>query len=136
MTFENRCLNLRLELEQARRCLTASRLLLTNRLYADAVSRAYYAMLHAARALLLTEGLEARSHRGVGTLLHQHFIHSQRFPAELGRELSRCQDDREAADYDRFAVFEPDMGKRSVQLAEEFLGQCERLIQAGGFPLE
>lgn len=36
--------------------------------YEDAVSRAYYAVYHAAQALLLSEGEKAETHKGVVTL--------------------------------------------------------------------
>lgn len=46
------------ELTRARKALLAAQTLLENQLYEDCVSRAYYAVLHAAKAALATEGVE------------------------------------------------------------------------------
>lgn len=39
-----------------------------------AVNRFYYAAFHAARALLVTKGLDAGKHSGVIALFQQHFV--------------------------------------------------------------
>jgi uncharacterized protein (UPF0332 family) len=39
----------------------------------DAVSRAYHAAAHLARAVLLTEGVEPKSHAELGRMLGLHF---------------------------------------------------------------
>lgn len=51
----------------------ASRLLAQHD-FEDAVSRAYYAAFYAAHALLISEGLETRSHRGLVALIGLHFV--------------------------------------------------------------
>ena len=53
--------------------LQAASALLQLGLHNDAVSRAYYAAFHYARALLLLEGLEPKTHRGVVALLLEHY---------------------------------------------------------------
>jgi len=46
------------ELNRAGKALLAAKTLLENQLYEDCVSRAYYAVLHAAKAALVTTGVE------------------------------------------------------------------------------
>jgi uncharacterized protein (UPF0332 family) len=46
-------------------CLGGAKILFENRGLRNVVSRAYYAMSHAARALLLTENIPLRTHRGL-----------------------------------------------------------------------
>jgi uncharacterized protein (UPF0332 family) len=64
-----------------------------------ALSRAYYAGFHAARALLMTRSLQPRSHRGVRSLLEQHFVETGIVPADFGAKLGRLEGFRTAGDY-------------------------------------
>jgi uncharacterized protein (UPF0332 family) len=59
-------------LESAEERLKAARLLLEKQMYADAVSRVYYAVFQAARAALATKELDSRKHSGIiGLFLRQ-----------------------------------------------------------------
>jgi uncharacterized protein (UPF0332 family) len=49
-----------------------------------AASRAYYAMFSAARALLLSQGLDFSSHSAVIAAFGQHFAKSGRVPSWRG----------------------------------------------------
>jgi uncharacterized protein (UPF0332 family) len=71
--------------------LRAAHQLLTVGLLNDAVSRAYYAALHVARALLLTEGVEPQTHAGVSSMLGMHFVVSGRLAPEHAKELARLK---------------------------------------------
>jgi len=53
------------ELARARRALKAAQVLLHEELFDDCVSRAYYTVLHAAKAALSLHDIEADSHEGV-----------------------------------------------------------------------
>lgn len=57
------------EYHRAEKSLQSARLLLRDSLLEDALSRAYYAILHATRAVLLAEGVNVTSHRAVRRLL-------------------------------------------------------------------
>jgi hypothetical protein len=64
---KRRALSLR-RLARAKGHLKSARDLLAADDFADSVSRSYYAVFQAARALLATEGLESRKHSGVVSL--------------------------------------------------------------------
>lgn len=64
----------RYRLKMAREKLESGKLLLDQSRYGDAASRAYYALLHGARALLATKGLDSRKHSGVISLFNRHFV--------------------------------------------------------------
>lgn len=74
MTDESKRENILVEVRRAEDSLEAAKILLAAGKLADAVSRAYYACFHYARAMLLTEGHEARSHGGVERMLHRDFV--------------------------------------------------------------
>lgn len=53
------------EFELAKEKLEAAKYLLKGKFYRDSASRAYYAMFHAAKSVLLLKGLEPKTHRGL-----------------------------------------------------------------------
>ena len=74
MTEDNRKENIRAELVRATEALAAATLLYENGYISDAISRLYYFVLYNVRALLLSKGLEPRSHDGALRLLGLHFV--------------------------------------------------------------
>ncbi len=64
-----------------------------------AVSDAYYAVFHAAQALLATAGLAAETHGGVQALLARHFVKEGPLPPGAARAFSHLMADRLLADY-------------------------------------
>lgn len=109
------------EFYRAEKSLQSARLLLRDNLLEDALSRAYYAILHAARAVLLAEGVNVTSHRAVRRLFGQHLIKSGKLSAYLATILAEEQDDRILADYD--VLFDPERERvqKRVDDAEAFL---------------
>lgn len=108
MTDENRVANLRDELARAQTALKAADLLADQHLANDAISRLYYYLFYHVRALLLTKGLESRSHGGMLRLFSLHFVKSGVFPARSAHLLSKLMKYREEADYDTAHEFTDD----------------------------
>lgn len=101
--------------------LASARLLFQAGRWADAISRAYYAMLYAARALLASEGQSSKTHRGTVALLQQHFVRTGRLPAEIAKLLPGAMAFRERADYGvRTRLTKEDAG-RTIEAAGRFL---------------
>ena len=65
----------------------------------SSVSRAYYAMFYSAEAILLTKDMSFSSHGGVISAFGKHFIKTDIFPREMGRELNRAFEKRQLGDY-------------------------------------
>ena len=89
--------------------------------YEDAVSRAYYAIYHAAQAALLTEGLRAETHRGLATLFGLHLVQANKLPKKLAKYLKNVRDDREESDYEVFSSIDSEVSQTALREAEEFL---------------
>jgi uncharacterized protein (UPF0332 family) len=66
--------NVREEIDRANESMKAADLLFKNGFTRDAVARLYYSLLYAVRAILLTKGLEPRSHEGALRLFGLHFV--------------------------------------------------------------
>ena len=89
MTGENRRDNANEELSRVEICLNEARALHAAAFPYGAVSRAYYAVFHASRALLFSIGLEAKSHKAVVSMIGDHFVRPGRLSPQMGRLLSR-----------------------------------------------
>ena len=133
MTEDNRRRNLTLELKRSDESWLAAVNLRGLNLNADAVSRAYYAMVHMARAVLLTEGLEARTHSGVATLLNLHFVRAGRLPSSAPRALTQLQGEREAADDDASAIYSQEDVEDIFARALESCQICRTLLAQDGW---
>ena len=128
MTEENRAANAAEELARAEDCLEEARTLRAAGLRFGATSRAYYAVFHAARALLFSAGLEVVSHRGTVSLLGANFVKTGRLSPELARTVAHMQRDREDADYGTAAVFTDAQTEKLVADAERFVVEARRLL--------
>ena len=108
--------------------LNAARHLLSYGFYNDAVSRAYYAAFHWARALLFTRGLESRTHRGVIQLLNLHFVKDGPLLPQMAEHLSHLETYRELSDYTAIAQFTEAQTREELARAEAFIAACRPLI--------
>jgi len=109
--------------------LRAARLLFEQGFYEEAISVAYYATLWAARALLLTEGVEPRTHEGVRTMLGLYFIRTGKLPNEVGRLFTRRLDDRMSADYSADAFLTSEDAEDALHQAESFIEAVRPLVE-------
>ena len=91
--------------------------------YEDAVSRAYYGMYHAARAVLSTVNVFPRTHEGVVSEFGRKFVLTGVFPKELGRNLADAKAARETYEYSVTAT----VGKSE---AEAILSNAQRFVSA------
>ncbi len=100
MNDENRRENLRDEVSRGEQALRAADALIQLGLFSDAISRAYYGAFHYLRALLLTRGIQPKSHAGVISQVSLEFIRPGHLPSKHNRLLGGLQRARELADYD------------------------------------
>ena len=120
MTDENRKRNIADEIARAQQAFQAARALIGLGLYADSVSRAYYGAFHCLRALLLSRGVEAKTHAGAIHLFNTEFIRAGLFPSSHNRLLAGIQRSRELADYDAAVDFSSDDAEACLGDAEAF----------------
>jgi uncharacterized protein (UPF0332 family) len=109
--------------------LRAAHMLFEQGYYEEAISVAYYATLWAARALLLTEGAEPRTHEGVRTMLGLYFIRTGKLPNEVGRLFTRRLDDRMSADYSADAFLTSEDAEDALHQAESFIEAVRPLVE-------
>lgn len=130
MTGENKRANVAAELARAGDSLRAAEVLVQAGLLHDAESRLYYAAYHGAVALLLTEGIEPRSHAGVSSLLGLHFVRPGRLDPADPRLFLRLQKYRIEADYSRDFILTEDALEEDLAACRGFLDRVRDLIAA------
>ena len=120
------------EWNRARESLRAAETLTRERCYADAISRAYYAILHAAKATLHVHDIADESHAAVRRMFGLHLVRSGEIEPEWSAYLVESLDDRLAADYDVEAVFSREEARSECRRSREFLGRVKRYLLKNG----
>jgi uncharacterized protein (UPF0332 family)/predicted nucleotidyltransferase len=112
----------------AREALADAEFGLEHARYRWAVNRAYYAMFHAATALLLLRGLAFSKHRGVISAFSEQFVKSGKFGAALGGQLNKAFEARNIADYSYRDDVSEQVADRLVRSATAFVAEADRLL--------
>lgn len=120
-------IHLRMGLAQDK--LTLARKLAVDGYYNDAVSKAYYAMFYASRALLLAVGQDPHKHTGVVSLFGEHFVKTGKADAKFGRTLAVAKRLREESDYDERKHATKEEAEQAVADADEFIREIQRLLE-------
>jgi uncharacterized protein (UPF0332 family) len=123
-------------MQRARGMLAAARDTLRLGHLETAVSRAYYAVFHAAEAALRLEGEEPRTHQGVKNLFGLLLVKTGKVPRHLGRILGELKNDREEGDYSLFPTLAADDAEAAVRNAEQFVAEIAAYLAARGFPVD
>lgn len=122
MIEENKKENIREEIKRAKETMRAANLLFDNGFFNDAVSKLYYFLLYNVRALLLTKGLEPKSHEGVLRLFGLNFVKEGIFNPSDSHIFSKLMKYREEADYNPSYTFTKEdfigLKKEAEQLAD------------------
>jgi len=84
---------------RAKRRLDAAYHLFEDGFYEDAVSRAYYSMYFAAKALLLKKDITVKTHKGLLSKFGLEFVNEGVVEEYYGRALRIAEELREEADY-------------------------------------
>ena len=109
------------ELSLAREELSVADSLLSEGFARVALARTYFAVFHAARALLYAAGFEPRTHSGVHHLFILHFVKTDRFEPGASLMLARLQKYREEADYARAFVVDAETARAELAMARTFV---------------
>jgi uncharacterized protein (UPF0332 family) len=116
------------ELDRARRFIAAGWYLHRGGFFEDAVSRTYYAVFHAACALLAASGRTVRTPDGLRAAIAQHVVKPGRLDAKYSRLLARIVADRNDADDGAVTTFRELDSEEALRHAEAFLAEVERCL--------
>jgi len=120
MSSEERTADLvKYRLQNSKEKLGSAKLLLENGKFKDSISRSYYAMYTAARALLATKHLDSSKHSGV-------------IERDLGRILMKGKDLRQDGDYKDFVETSIKEAQDQYSDAKKFIDQIEDTLTEFG----
>jgi uncharacterized protein (UPF0332 family) len=113
---------------KARSSLTAAKKLLEELLFAESISRSYYAMFYAAKALLLLDGIDVSKHSAVAAAFGREYAKAGKIDPRYHRMLLDGFEWRQKSDYDVYWLATREMAERCRQDAEVFVAQAEKLL--------
>jgi len=120
------------DLTLAAETLDAAEYLLKGGYYNDAVSRAYYAMFYAARAILAARDLHPKGHKGLILQFGLEFVKKGFIEETYGRALSHAKERRETVDYNIEAAMTHDEAGTIIGDARDFLDRINRAFDELG----
>jgi len=115
-------------IKKAQRYLKSAQLLLRDNDFESSVSRTYYAMFYCAEAALLTKNLSFSSHKGVISAFGEHFIKTNVFPKEMGRELNRAFEKRQIGDYEYTSLISNEEAEEILDSGRQFINAIENWL--------
>lgn len=133
MTGANKKLNIAEEVSVGEKTYREALTLLEKEFYEGATSRLYYAAFHLAYAVLLTEGLQPKSHKGTLFLFRKHFVDTGHFEPRYSQILARAEKYREEADYRHDMSFSKDLVVETSKEVRAFIDRCLAFLNRQGF---
>ena len=121
------------EWQRAGQALCAAEVLADAGYPADALSRAYYATLHAAKAALSVHNVVTASHAAVRRMFGLHLIRTGEIGRAWASHLGEILDDRLAADYDVEMEFTSAEAAQACQRARAFLDRIQHYLLTKDF---
>ncbi len=106
---------------KARKALDDGRFNLEHERFSVAVNRLYYAVLNAARALLILKGVDPMTHSGIKTMLSMHFVREGLLDREMVEDFKTLLARRTDVDYGDFEDIDRHRAEDSLIRAERFL---------------
>lgn len=94
-----------------------------------AANRLYYAAYYASKALLIQNGIVAKSHEGVIGMIGQNFVVTGIISKDDAKLLARLQNMRKTGDYDDFIEWHQDDVEPLFQLVEEYINKIKGLVE-------
>lgn len=108
-------------LKLAENTLEEARVLLEANKIRGALSRAYYAMFDAGRALLYSKDIETKTHKDVIALLGEHFVKTKELDAWFSKTIKNAFNLRQEGDYEIEVNFGKEAVEQTVKDAEKFV---------------
>ncbi len=125
-------------LRKAKRKLLAAESVLLNGFPEDTASDAYYAMYHAAKAILLNRAPRVKKHGDVIRKFSELLVETGRIDRKFAEYLEGSLRSRHFADYetDLTAIISPEDARDWLRKATEFVTMAEKFLEGTGGSIE
>ncbi len=120
---------MQLYFNKAQDCVKDAELLLNANRASAVVGRCYYAMFHAASAILLDKDIKRHSHQGLISAFGQIFIKPGHIDAKFHKYLIEAFDLRQESDYQPVAEISEKQAGKLLERAKEFLEVCRGMCK-------
>jgi len=124
---------IRLYLDAANKELKGAQHNIDGGYYGIAVSRAYYAFLYTASALLLTRDIVRFKHSAVLSAFREQFVKTGLVQKEYSDAFGEAFDLRQTADYDMVTAAEPEQAVAVLKNAQGFVARISSYLEEGGY---
>ncbi len=114
-------------MEKSRSLLRDAELLMKSGSYESSINRSYYALLSAAKSLLILRGIDPESHDGAKTMLSKEFIRTGMLEKEFGEAFRSLQSRRLDSDYGDYMDLGIEEAGDSLEKARKFVAAMEKL---------
>ena len=129
MTHADRTLNrVNYRMKQSADALTVATELVDAGVASGSINRSYYAVFHAASALLATRRMASSKHKDVIDLFEREFVTTGLVPSAVSRILRRNSEMRLKADYGETQVFTTDDAKTALTDARAFVETAREVL--------
>ena len=116
----------KLRLDQAKQCLVSASALLQINDQRGAVNRAYYAIFHAMRSVLILEGKDFAKHSGVISYFRREYIKNGVFETDISDTITELFNNRSSGDYDDYFEFTGEEVQEMIEEAHRFVSIIEK----------
>ena len=128
--MNNKSASIQLKIDKAKTLLSEAQILVAHKGYNSIISRLYYACYHATCALLLTQGLQSKTHKGLVVVLHKEFVLKGNFDSEKSSFFARLLQEPMDEDYGDFVVMDYQTTFEFLEPAKEYIHYIEQLIKS------
>ena len=120
---------LKLRIILAKDKLESAQILFNAGKYRDAISRAYYAMFYATKALLIFKKEEPKTHQGISMLWRKYFVKTGLIDKNYSKMLSVVQEARTDADYREEIKITRKDAQDAIESARIFVKKMDELVK-------
>ena len=99
--------------------------------YGDAISRAYYAIMHGAKAALRVRHVQVDTHSGLRNQFGLHLVRTGLVEVDWSACITDAFRDRLKADYDAAALFDDADARIACDTAAAFMARIRELLDSG-----
>lgn len=110
-------------LKKSEFALQASESLQKQGLFSDSISRAYYAMFYAVKALLCQDGISVNKHSAVISAFGKLYAKTGKLQSKLHKQIINAFEERDKADYDALWEITEDLVYQRVNEARSFVSE-------------
>lgn len=116
-------------LQRAKETLTEADYNAAGGYFNAAVNRLYYSCYYAAAALMLANGIEASTHKGIKTMIGLQFVKPGKLDVCYGRIYQQLFENRQSGDYEDFVYCDLELFNELRPQAEAFINRLAEMIE-------